>query len=71
MNTIEKILECIGLKLSDINALNQTDSLIVGRIISDVQNYAMYHDKNPELEAECEKFNDLLTKHLSTCKAEK
>lgn len=66
MDTVEKILDCIGLKLSDIDALNQTDSLIVGRIISDVQQYAMYHDKNPELEAECEKFDTLLRKHLTS-----
>jgi hypothetical protein len=64
MHTVEKILDCIGLKLSDIDALNQTDSLIVGRIITEVQHYAMYHDKNPELEAECEKFEILLRKHL-------
>ncbi|WP_447885359.1 hypothetical protein [Serratia fonticola] len=64
MNTVEKILDCIGLKLSDIDALNQTDSIIVGNIIRDVQHYAMYDDKNPELEAECEKFATLLSEHL-------
>ncbi|WP_392435816.1 hypothetical protein ACF3VQ_21710 (plasmid) [Yersinia sp. HM-2024] len=66
MDTVEKILDCIGIKLSDINSLDQTDSLIIGRIISEVQHYAMYHDKKPELEAECEKFDALLKKHLKS-----
>lgn len=66
MDTVEKILGCIGLKLSDINSLNQTDSLIIGRIISEVQDYAMFNGKNPELEAECETFDVVLRKHLSS-----
>ncbi|SUQ39510.1 hypothetical protein ACILPN_22695 (plasmid) [Yersinia wautersii] len=53
MDTIEQISNSIGLKLSDIQSLDQTDSLIVIRIFEAVQQYAMYHDKNPELEDQC------------------
>ncbi|WP_404273689.1 hypothetical protein [Yersinia similis] len=65
MDTIEQISNSIGLKLSDIQSLDQTDSLIVIRIFEAVQQYAMYHDKNPELEDQCERFNAVIRKHLN------
>lgn len=65
MDTVEKILNCIGLKVSDMHSLDETDSLIVSRMFDAVKDYAMYHDKNPELEAQCEKFEMLLRQHIN------
>lgn len=45
--------------------MNQTDSLIIWRIVDEVQNYAAYHDKNPELECQCEDFKKLIRQHLN------
>ena len=42
MNTVEKILDSIGLKAQDLSSLDQTDSLIVCRIFEAVQEYAMF-----------------------------
>lgn len=65
MNAVEKILDSIGLKASEISSLDQTDSLIVCHIFEAVQEYAMYRDKDPELESECEQIQAVLRKHLS------
>lgn len=65
MVVIEKILNLPGLNMSDINSLNQTDSLIIWRIVDEVQNYAAYHDKNPELEHQCEDFKKIIRQHLN------
>ncbi|MBN5380594.1 hypothetical protein CWM53_23065 [Klebsiella sp. A-Nf5] len=65
MNTVEKILDSIGLKAQDLSSLDQTDSLIVCRIFEAVQEYAMYRDKNPELEIECEQILSVVRSHLN------
>ncbi|NPE55885.1 hypothetical protein HLB25_13330 [Dickeya dadantii] len=65
MNAAEKILDILGLKTDDLNTLEQTDSLIVSRIFEAVQDYAMYRDKNPELERECERIQAEIRKHLN------
>lgn len=65
MNTVEKILDSIGLKAHELRALDQTDSLIVCRIFEAVQEYAMYRDKNPELERECEQIQAVVRSHLN------
>lgn len=65
MDTVEQILNSIGLKVSDMHSLDQTDSLIVSRIFDSVKHYAMYHDKNPELEAQCERFEIVLRQHIN------
>ncbi|WP_191121286.1 hypothetical protein [Serratia marcescens] len=65
MNTVEKILDSIGLKAQDLSSLEQTDSLIVCRIFEAVQEYAMYRDKTPELEIECEKILAVVRSHLN------
>lgn len=63
---VAKILDSLGLKIYDLSLLDQTDSLIVGRIFEAVQEYAMYHDKNPRLEKQCEYILDLVRQHLNT-----
>ncbi|CAH5299344.1 MULTISPECIES: hypothetical protein [Citrobacter] len=65
MSTVEKILDSIGLKANELNSLDQTDSLIVCRIFEAVQQYAMYRDKNPALESECEEIQTIIRKHLN------
>lgn len=60
MNTVEKILDSIGL-----SSLGQTNSLIICRVFEAVQEYAMYRDKNPELEIECEQILSLIRSHLN------
>lgn len=65
MNTVEKILDSIGLKAQELSSLDQTDSLIVCRIFEAVQEYAMYRDKNPELERECEQILAAVRSHLN------
>ncbi|WP_273974732.1 MULTISPECIES: hypothetical protein [Serratia] len=65
MNTVEKILDSIGLKAQELSSLDQTDSLIVCRIFEAVQEYAMYRDKNPELERECEQILATVRSHLN------
>jgi hypothetical protein len=65
MSAVEKILDSIGLKTHDFDSLDQTDSLILCRIFEAVQQYAMYHDKNPELESECEEIQTVIRKHLN------
>lgn len=65
MSTVEKILDSIGLKANELNSLDQTDSLIVCRIFEAVQQYAMYRDKNPALESECEEIQIIIRKHLN------
>lgn len=65
MNTVEKILDSIGLKAQDLSSLDQTDSLVVCRIFEAVQEYAMYRDKNPELEIECEQILSVVRSHLN------
>lgn len=65
MRTAEKILESIGLEAHELATLDQTDSLIVCHIFEAVQEYAMYRDKNPELESECEQILTELRKHLN------
>lgn len=63
---VAKILDSLGLKVYDLSSLDLTDSLIVGRIFEAVQEYAMYHDKNPSLEKQCEHILDLVRQHLKT-----
>ncbi|HBV9946230.1 TPA: hypothetical protein MEA92_005121 [Klebsiella aerogenes] len=65
MSAVEKILDSIGLKIHDFCSLDQTDSLILCRIFEAVQEYAMYHDKNPALESECEEIQSVIRKHLN------
>ena len=65
MNTVEKILDSIGLKAQELSSLGQTDSLIFCRIFKAVQKYAMYRDKNPELEIECEQILSVIRSHLN------
>lgn len=65
MSTVEKILDSIGLKAYELSSLDQTDSLIVCRIFEAVQEYAMYRDKNPELERECEQIQAVVRRHLN------
>lgn len=65
MSTVEKILDSIGLKANELKSLDQTDSLIVCRIFEAVQQYAMYRDKNPALESECEEIQTIIRKHLN------
>ncbi|RDU15065.1 hypothetical protein [Citrobacter freundii] len=61
---VAKILDSLGLKVYDLSSLDLTDSLIVGRIFEAVQTYAMYHDKNPGLEKQCEHILDLVRQHI-------
>ncbi|MBC3214770.1 hypothetical protein [Serratia fonticola] len=65
MSAVEKILDSIGLKAHEISSLDQTDSLIVCHIFEAVQEYAMYRDKNPALESECEEIQTVIRKHLN------
>ncbi|HGE8480543.1 TPA: hypothetical protein ACGD8A_004560 [Serratia marcescens] len=65
MNTVEKILDSIGLRAQELSSLDQTDSLIICRFFEAVQEYAMYRDKNPELEIECEQILLLIRSHLN------
>ncbi|HGM7061287.1 hypothetical protein [Serratia ureilytica] len=65
MNTVEKILDSIGLRAQELSSLDQTDSLIICRVFEAVQEYAMYRDKNPELEIECEQILLLIRSHLN------
>ncbi|BEN04617.1 hypothetical protein SMETH2_47480 (plasmid) [Serratia marcescens] len=65
MNTVDKLLVSIGLKAQELSSLDQTDSLIVCRIFEAVQEYAMYRDKNPELEIECEQILAVVRSHLN------
>ena len=65
MNTEDKLLVSIGLKAQELSSLDQTDSLIVCRIFEAVQEYAMYRDKNPELEIECEQILAVVRSHLN------
>ncbi|MEL5366327.1 MULTISPECIES: hypothetical protein [Serratia] len=65
MNTVEKILDGIGLRTQELSSLDQTDSLIVCRIFEAVQEYAMYRDKNPELEIACEQILLVVRSHLN------
>lgn len=65
MNTVEKILDSIGLRTQELSSLGQTDSLIICRVFEAVQEYAMYRDKNPELEIECEQILSLIRSHLN------
>jgi len=48
-----------------LSSLDQTDNLIVHRIFEAVQEYAMYQDKNPALENECEEIQTVIRKHLN------
>lgn len=66
MSAVDKILDSIGLKSHKLNSLNQTDSLIVFRIFEAVQEYAMYQDKNPALERECEEIQKVIRDHLNS-----
>ncbi|WHT81924.1 hypothetical protein [Providencia rettgeri] len=66
MTTIDKILEALGLSSDEITKLDLTDSLIICRVFDAVQEYAMYHDKNPELEKECELFKFKFNQHISS-----
>jgi hypothetical protein len=45
VNTVEKILDSIGLRAQELSSLGQTDSLIICRVFEAVQEYAMYRDK--------------------------
>ncbi|ECO4312757.1 hypothetical protein AB0001_004760 [Salmonella enterica] len=63
---IEKILEGIGLKMSEVSTLSKTDGIFVYRIFESVGMFAMYKDKNPELEKECQKMQDVIRKHLNS-----
>lgn len=65
MNTVEKILDSIGLRAQELSSLGQTNSLIICRVFEAVQEYAMYRDKNPELEIECEQILSLIRSHLN------
>ncbi|MEN4170800.1 hypothetical protein [Serratia marcescens] len=65
MKTVEKILDSIGLRAQELSSLGQTDSLIICRVFEAVQEYAMYRDKNPELEIECEQILSLIRSHLN------
>lgn len=65
MNTVDKLLVSIGLKAQELSSLDQTDSLIICRIFEAVQEYAMYRDKNPELEIECEQILAVVRSHLN------
>ncbi len=65
MNTVDKLLVSIGLKAQELSSLDQTDSLIVCRIFEAVQEYAMYRDKNPELEIECEQILAVVRSQLN------
>jgi hypothetical protein len=65
VNTVDKLLVSIGLKAQELSSLDQTDSLIVCRIFEAVQEYAMYRDKNPELEIECEQILAVVRSHLN------
>ncbi|MEL5252924.1 hypothetical protein PTQ97_23415 [Serratia ureilytica] len=65
MNTVEKILDSVGLKSQELSSLGQTDSLIVCRIFEAVQEYAMYRDKNPELGIACEQILSVIRSHLN------
>jgi len=65
VNTVEKILDSIGLKAQDLSSLDQTDSLVVCRIFEAVQEYAMCRDKIPELEIECEQILSVVRSHLN------
>jgi len=65
VNTVEKILDSIGLKAQELSSLGQTDSLTVCRIFEAVLEYAMYRDKNPELEIECEQILSVVRSHLN------
>jgi hypothetical protein len=65
VNTVEKILDSIGLRAQELSSLDQTDSLIICRVFEAVQEYAMYRDKNPELEIECEQILLLIRSHLN------
>jgi hypothetical protein len=65
MSTVEKILDSIGLKAHELSSLDQTDSLIVCRIFEAVQELAMYRDRNPELEKECEQIQAVVRNHLN------
>lgn len=65
LDSVEKILSGIGLKMNDIHSLDQTDALIVSRIFDAVQDYAMYHDKNHDLEMQCKKVNSIIREHLN------
>lgn len=65
MNAVEKSLNNIGLEMSDTHLLDQVDSFIICRIFDAVQDYAMYHDKNPELESQCEMFKSVLRENLN------
>lgn len=65
MSAVEKILDSIGLKAHGLSSLDQTDSLIVCRIFEAVQEYAMYRDKNLELERECEQILAVVRRHLN------
>ncbi|EBD3641160.1 hypothetical protein OND03_004387 [Salmonella enterica] len=65
MSAVEKILNSIGLTAHELTSLDQTDSLIICRIFEAVQEYAMYRDKNPALESECEEIQAVLRNHLN------
>lgn len=65
MSAVEKILDSIGLKAHELSSLDQTDSLIIFRIFEAVQQYAMYRDKSPALESECEEIQAVIRKHLN------
>lgn len=68
MTTTDKILESIGLNTDKLNSLDQTDSLIICRIFEAVQHYAMYHNKNPRLERECEDIQRAIRKRFKVIK---
>lgn len=65
MSAVEKILDSIRLKAHELSSLDQTDSLIICRIFDAVQEYAMYRDKNPALENECEEIQVVIRKYLN------
>ncbi len=65
MNKIDQILEILGVNVLDIYSFDQTDALILSRIFDAVKDYAMYNDKDPALEKQCEEFEVRLRKYLN------
>lgn len=68
MSTVDKILESIGLTTDKLNLLDQTDSLIICRVFEALQQYAMYHNKNPRLERKCEDIQKEIRKRFKVIK---
>jgi hypothetical protein len=65
MDSVEKILSSIGLRMNDIHSLNQTDALILCRVFDAIQDFAMYNDKNHDLEMQCKEIKATIREQLN------